>query len=325
MEAVSGSMRSRASLKGSVPVWVPLLLLFGGLIVGMQALQRDARERGVAQVDVTRYRLMAQSQWLSAAWADELERILVEVRSLPVDDPVVLRAFSDEIAALPFVAEVGAYTVQWPDGLIIPLRLREPVACIRTGGRDFLPVAADGTVLGGYTYAPHEAYGGWLPTLGPHGLVEERQGLLEPGSTIEVPEILAALSVADSMWRFMVAEDLRRLGRVVIDASATDAPVLDRAATAVEPARLPGGVKIDMEGGRRIFFGRPPVPVHSGEMPVRLKWDHVRAALESTEYAGSDWALLDVRFDESIQLTRVEVEEIVERSQAADREPSGDR
>ncbi|QDV07668.1 hypothetical protein Poly30_31960 [Planctomycetes bacterium Poly30] len=296
-------------------MWVPLLILFGGLIVGLNALQRDARERGVARIDVTRYRLMAQSQWLSAAWTDELERILVEVRSLPVDDPEQLAAFAQEVADLPFVAEVGAYTVQWPDGLILPMRLREPVACIRTGGRDFLPVAADGTVLGGYTYAPHEAYGGWLPTLGPHGVVEKEQGLLEPGDKIEVPEVLAALAVADSMWAYMGVEDLRRLGRVVIDASAQDAPVLDRAATALKPARLPGGVKIDLEEGRRIFFGRPPIPIHSGELPVGYKWAHIRNALEAMEAAGRPWALLDVRFDEPIQLTRVEVEEIVERSQ----------
>ncbi len=300
-----------------MPVWVPLLLLFGGLIIGLQALQDDARQRGVAKIDVTRYRLMADSQWLSAAWTDELERILVQVRTLPVDDTEQIQAFSDEIAALPFVDRVGAFSVQWPDGLIIPIKMHEPVACIRTGDRDFLPVAADGTVLGGYTYAPHAAYGGWLPTLGPHGFVEERQGLLEPGSKIEVPEALAALSVANSMWMHLGVEDLLRIGRIVIDATATDAPVLDRAATALKPARLPGGVKIDLEGGRRIFFGRPPFPVHSGELPVGYKWSHVRSAMEATESAEGNWALLDVRFDESVRLTRSEIEEIVARSQAA--------
>lgn len=308
-----------------MPVWVPLLLLFGGIVLGMKVLQRETRQRGVARIDVTRYRLMAESQWLSAAWTDELERILVEVRSLPVDDAPVLAQFAAEVAALPFVAQVGQYSVQWPDGLILPLKLREPVACIRTGGRDFLPVAADGMVLGGYTYAPHEAYGGWLPTIGPHGLVEEVQGPLEPGMMIEVPEILAGLSVADSMWAYLGVEDLRRLGRVVIDATAEEAPVLDRAATSLKPAYLPGGVKIDLEGGRRVFFGRPPIPVHSGELPVGVKWEHVRFALEEADVGSSHWALLDVRFDDMVQLTRSEVEEIARRSQAASDAAADDR
>lgn len=315
MEAMADSSSRLRSTRGAVPVWVPLLLLFAGIVLGLQVLQREARQRGVAQIDVTRYRLMAESQWLSSAWTDELERILVEVRSLPVDDIEVLDRFSEEVAALPFVAQVGQYSVQWPDGLILPMKLREPVACIRTGGRDFLPVSADGMVLGGYTYAPHEAYGGWLPTLGPHGLVEEVQGPIEPGTQIEVPEVLAALSVADSMWAHMGVEDLRRFGRVVIDASAQDAPVLDRAATELKPARLPGGVKIDLEGGRRVFFGRPPIPVHSGELPVGYKWAHIRHALEESEVGSSRWALLDARFDEVVRLTRSEVEEIAKRSQ----------
>ena len=336
MEAVTGSLRSHRmqrsqrfnrgmATRGAVPVWVPLLLLFGGIVLGLNVLQKEARERGVAKIDVTRYRLMAESQWLSAAWTDELERILVEVRTLPVDDPVRLAEFVAEVEALPFVAQVGQYSVQWPDGLILPLKLREPVACVRTGGRDFLPVSADGMVLGGYTYAPHEAYGGWLPTLGPHGLVEELQGPLEPGSQIIVPEVLAALSVAESMWGYMGVEDLRRLGRVVIDATAQEAPVLDRAATELKPAHLPGGVKIDLEGGRRVFFGRPPLPVHHGERPVGDKWAHVRHGLEEADVGGSQWALLDVRFDEVVKLTRSEVEEIAKRSQSASTPPAEDR
>ena len=315
--------RSQHSKRGAVPVWVPLLLLFMGIVLGLKALQREARARGVAQIDVTRYRLLAESQWLSAAWTDELERILVEVRTLPVDDPAKLAEFVAEVESLPFIAKVGQYSVQWPDGLIVPVKLREPVACIRTGGRDFLPVSADGMVLGGYTYAPHEAYGGWLPTLGPHGLVEEIQGPLEPGDQIEVPEVLAALGVADSMWGYMGVEDPRRMRRVVIDATAQEAPVLDRVASELEPAQLPGGVKIDLEGGRRVFFGRPPVPVHSGELPVGVKWTHICNALEEADVGSSHWALLDVRFDEVVKLTRSEVEEIAERSQLPSVPPTG--
>ena len=127
------------------------------------------------------------------------------------------------------------------------------------------------------------------------------------------------------MWAYLGVEDLRRLGRVVIDATAEQAPVLDRAATGLKPAFLPGGVKIDLEGGRRVFFGRPPVPVHSGELPVGVKWEHVRHALEEAEIGSSRWALVDVRFDDMVKLSRSEVEEIAERSQSAPALPADER
>lgn len=267
----------------------------------------------MASVDATRYRLQTASRWISPAWLDQLERILVDVREISTEKPGEIRAFAAQIAALPFVAEVGGAEVQWPDGLILPIRLHEPIACVPTGGRDFLPVADDGTVLDGYAFAPHEAYGGWLPTLGPHGAFRRP---IEPGEVLELAAHLAGLSVADSMWKYLDAQDLRRLGRVFIDASAAEAPVFDRAPGSTTPRSLPGGVIIALEDGRRIYFGRPPEPVLDGELPISLKWRHVREALrDSAEAAdaGADWALLDVRFDVPIRRTRAEVEEFVAR------------
>lgn len=296
-----------AARRGGVPAFVPLVLLFVGLFVGFAALQRSADGHGIARVDVTRYRLQSQSQWVSPAWLDQLERILVRLRELSADDLPAIRALRAEVEALPFVAEVGTPEVQWPDGLILPLRLHEPVACIPTEGRDFLPVAANGTVLGGYAFAPHQAYGGYLPTLGPHGLVPSPR----PGDVLSHPAHVAALNIAESLWRHLEVGDLRRLGRVFIDASREDAPVFDREPGSATPLRLPGGAFLDLEDGRRVQFGRPPLPVMEGELPIAAKWAHLREALGASEQ-GAPWALLDVRFDEAVSLTRAQVEEFAQ-------------
>lgn len=285
-----------------MPTFVPLALLFIVLFAGFAALQRSADDHGIARVDVSRYRLQSAGQWLSPAWLDELERILASVREISADDLDAIRGLQAEVAGLPFVAEVGTPEVQWPDGLIFPLRLHEPVACIATGG-DFLPVAADGTVLGGYALRPHQAFGGYLPTLGPHGLVASPL----PGEVLEHPAHRAALDVAASMWRHLDVADLQRLGRIVIDASAESAPVFDRIPGSVTPEALPGGVFLDLEGGRRVHFGRPPRPIFEGELPVGLKWGHLRRGLAS-EAEEEPWSILDVRFDEAVSLTRAEVE-----------------
>lgn len=305
-----GSSGALGRRSGRVPAWVPLALLFVGLFAGLAALQGNAREFGLARVDTTRYRLQSGNQWLSPAWIEELERILIRVREIPADDPKAIRAFVEEVRALPFVAEVGAPEVQWPDGLALPIRLHEPVACIPTGTRDYLPVAADGTVLGGYAFAPHEAYGGWLPTLGPHGAALD----LIPGDVLTLPAHRAGLDVATSMWGHLRVDDLRRLGRILIDASTPDAPVFDRVSGSATPRRLPGGTILALEDGRRVYFGRPPKPLFDGELPIAMKWGHIRRALgdrapgSEGEPSGEPWALLDARFDQPIFLSREEVE-----------------
>ena len=295
--------------RGAVPAWVPLGMLFAVLILAVRSLERDARERGVAQIDTLRYRLQQGSRWLSPAWREALEDVLVESRGLVVDDPIAIDSFIARIGALPFVADVGEPEVIWPDGLSLPVRLHEPVACIATVDGDFLPVAVDGTILGGYAFAPHEAYGGWLPVLGPHGLVERT---LRPGDMVHHPALRSSLNVAESMWRFLEVDDLRRLGRVLVDASADEAPVFDRAPKTATPHALPGGVVLALEDGRRVIFGRPPEPVLPGELSIGRKWRHVAEALKDRD-RGEDWRLVDVRFDEAIRLDREAVEEFAER------------
>ena len=93
----------------------------------------------------------------------------------------------------------------------------------------------------------------------------------------------------------------------MIDASAESAPVFDRIPGSVTPETLLGGVFLDLEGGRRVHFGRPPRPLFEGELPVGLKWGHLRQGL-SPKAETEPWSILDVRFDEAVSLTRAEVE-----------------
>ncbi|MEL6713736.1 MAG: hypothetical protein AAFP86_08180 [Planctomycetota bacterium] len=305
--ARSGSGAS--PVRGAVPAWIPLAALFAALLVAVRSLEQDARSRGVAEIDTLRYRLQEGSRWLSPAWRGALEDTLVASRGLVVDDPGAIEDFVLRVSALPFVAEVGEPEVIWPDGLSLPLRLHEPVACIATGDGDFLPVASDGTVLGGFAFAPHEAYGGWLPVLGPHGLAT---GDVRPGDALDHPALRDALLVAESLWRYLEVGDLRRLGRILVDASADSAPVFDRDPKTGTPTALPGGVVLALEDGRRVVFGRPPVPIVPGELPVGRKWRHLASALEARD-GGEDWSLVDVRFDEAVRLDRAAVEEYAER------------
>jgi len=270
---------------GRIPAWLPVGIVAVGILSLVASLGREASERGVARIDATRYRLHADGRWVSPAWTARLERLLLAARMLPAGDREGIQALVDQVEALSFVAEVGPPEVKWPDGLVLPLRLHEPIACLRVGD-DFLPVAADGTVLAGYGYAPHHAHGGHLPALGPHGLDADPDFPFEPGDVLAHPAHVAALGVAASMWDHLDDEDRRRLGRVVVDASSLHAW-----------DGKPGGVVIDLEGARRVHFGRSPRVEAPGELPVATKWAHVREALVRWE-DGAGFAAVDARWDE---------------------------
>lgn len=298
-----------------MPGWIPLAVLLIGLFVVLRGLEADARARGVATIDATRYRLHENTRYVHPSWRQELERVLLRYGDVDVDDDLRIERFVGDLQALAFVAEVGPASVVWPDGLSVPVRMHEPVACVRVGGRDFLPVAADGTVLPGYAIEPHPAYGAWLPALGPHELGEAERGPYQPGDRIRERPLLDALDVARTLWYHLAPEEIRALGPLVIDASR------DRAPTA---RALPGGVVLDLEGARRVLFGRPPRPVEPGELPVQRKWEHVRAGLEllREDLPGSKpWDVLDVRFDDLSAVSRAEWE----AREAALREGGGRR
>lgn len=270
---------------GRVPAWIPLGIALSGFLWLLTTLSRDAQGRGVASIDTSCYRLHSGAHWVSEAWRNRLERLLVRQPQISTDDREAIAAIAAEVGQLSFVAEVGEPEVVWPDGLALPVRLRQPVACVRVG-EDFLPVSAEGIVLAGYSYAPHEAFGGWLPVLGPRGIVYETMHPLQPGDLLDDERHLDALAVAASMREHLTPTDRRALGRIVIDASRK-----------LGPDRLPGGVRLDLEGARRILFGRPPGSGHPGELPERMKWASVSTGLARLA-AGDTWDLLDVRWDD---------------------------
>lgn len=284
MRTASRKAAGEDSRRGRIPAWLPLSVVLVGVVSLLHRLDLEAAARGVSRVDATRFRLHAGDRWVSDAWIQSLERILLRTGDFSADDRGAIDALLEELAALSFVAEVGEVEVEWPDGLHVPLRLRRPVACIKVGD-DFLPVADDATVLSGYSYTPHEDGVGSLPVLGPHGLDLDPLAPFEAGDVLGHPAHLDALAVAASLLRHLDVTTRRLLGRVVIDASRTEAY-----------DGLPGGVVLDLEGARRIHFGRPPGGGGPGELPVERKWDHVREALERWE-AGEDFDAFDARWD----------------------------
>jgi len=260
-----------------------MLLLAIGFVYVLHELQDSAKQHGVGRVDTTRYRIHTGPLYFGDAWRNRLERILRRTESIDLADTAAIEQIVDELKTLSFVEDVRPPEVHWPDGLIFDIQLREPAACIRVGD-DFLPVADDGVVLAGYSYAPHEIYGAWLPILGPTERLVPT-GPPGPGDRIEDPALLDALKVAGSMQRNLVPSEQKLLGRIVIDASSPNAP-----------DGLPGGVHIDLEGKRRILFGRVPGSGDPGELPVQTKW---RAIVDAFDPEGGEptWDLLDVRFD----------------------------
>lgn len=279
-----GTAPRRPRARGRIPAWLPLGIVLVGVLSLLHRLDREAHSRGVARIDLSRYRLHAGDRWVSDVWLRAIERTLLRRGELEADDGEGIEGLVEELRSLSFVAEVGEVEVDWPDGLNIPLRLRQPVACLRVGD-DFLPVAADGTVLSGYAYAPHpDGSGGYLPALG-RGLGGREDELPAPGDVLRDPALLDALAVARSLAAFLGPLARERLGRSVIDASSESAY-----------DGLPGGVVIDLEGARRIHFGRPPGGGEPGERPLADKWASVDGALQRWA-AGEDFDAFDARWD----------------------------
>ncbi|MFT5050359.1 MAG: hypothetical protein ACI8QZ_001760 [Chlamydiales bacterium] len=280
-----------AGLTTSIPPWLPLLVLTAGAFVGVRALMRHAAQSGVGVVDTRRFKLHERGAYSCSAWRDRVARVLVGTAgTLVADDRQAVGAFCYELAGLSFIAEVGSPEVVWPDGLTVPLRYREPVACVRTGDF-FLAVDDGGQVLLGKSVLPHDAYGASLPVVGRPDYALE---FVRPGDLLTEQQYRDGFAVASSMWDYLAPEDIACLGRMVIDASRQSAP-----------DGLPGGVVIDLEDRRRILFGRPPIGSVSpdeartgtaGELPLLQKWKNVAAAARALR-DGKDWVLFDARWD----------------------------
>ena len=286
MRTPLGSPRGRAPVParaGRVPAWIPIALVLVGVALVVHRLDLEATRRGVASIDCGRYRLHAGGLWFGDAWRERLERVLARTGNLDARDEVALAELVADLEALPFVAEVGQPKVAWPDGLELPVRLREPLACVRIGD-DFLPVSSDGVVLSGYAYAPHEVAGSPLPVLLPFEVRTAEPPL--PGDALEDPRLLDALALAGSLRAHLRPHERSWLGRIVIDASSP-----------VAFDGHEGGLRLLLEGSRSVVWGRSPAVDAPGELPQALKWAAVLEGLSALG-EGREWDLLDVRWDE---------------------------
>ena len=279
-------MPARARLSprcGAVPLWIPVALVVLAVGIGAVLLERSALERGVARVDLAHYRLHHGQAWFSQDWRQELEDLLLRHGALLVTDHEARAALRADILALPFVAQVEPGEVLWPAGLTLRVRLVEPIACVRVG-QEFLPMAADGRLLPGWSDAPHQRGPDFLPMLLPTPLEWEQEDpfIGEPTSD---SLLLSALSLARSFLEHLNPDQRALFGRVVFDVSAGDAP-----------DGLEGGAVLRLEGERLIEYGDSPLERGPGELPDRIKWDHaVEGLLDAAE--GAAWEVLDVRWD----------------------------
>lgn len=289
--------------RGGVPLWMPIALVV--LLVGFGAilLERSATRRGVALVDLTRYRLHHGDRWFSPDWRDELEDLLLRGGSLLATDLDARETLKAEVLALPFVAAVEEGELLWPAGLTLRVRLIEPIACVRVG-LEFLPVGElsileppkgelpNGepsirkrvVLLPGWSDVPHKVGLDFLPELQPTPF-EWEVNLPKFGEPIDDPLLLSAQSLVRSFREHLTEEKRALFGRAVIDVSAGAAP-----------DGLPGGAVLYLEGDRKILYGDAPAERGAGELPDSIKWGHaLGGVLRSAE--GVHWSLLDVRFD----------------------------
>lgn len=287
-------MRSGSVLRGLLGPLAFVGLLVAGFLFG-QRLERKAEAQGFDTVETDRFAFQlggAAQGWeafVDPRWEQLLADRLARLDDFQADDPEGPLLVADALAELSFIEELGAPHVIWPDGIEVPLKLRRPVACVAWRGA-FYPVAVDwkgeggprGVLLPGASNTPPSFGGGYLPVLG--GVTGRLDGVW-----LEEPSLVAALSVADSMWYELDAEGVDRLGRVVIDATR------DREASIEEP-----GTRLELEGGRIVYWGRSPAIGAAGERATADKWRDLSAALGLLGgVEDRDWALVDLRWDDS--------------------------
>jgi hypothetical protein len=274
-----------------------VLAWFGGasLILSLAAiawffalLVRDVEAADFTDLDTARSRVAVGPGWYDPRWEQALARRLAQVPELAADSPEARAQVEAALLELPFVAEVGATRVLWPDGLQVEVKLRPPIACVRTGEL-FLPVGEDGVVLLGAWSSPPSRGTGFLPLV---ALEEGAREAVFEGAQLATPAAVDGLAVARALAGELGGDDWIRLGRCVIDARRA------REATVEVP-----GVVLWLEGGRRVYFGRSPNLDAPGELPFATKCASLARALRlfdagSAGGAGAvDWELADVRWD----------------------------
>lgn len=267
-----------------MPTWIPLGILAAGAAWLCTSLQKEVNAAGFATVDVRRSRLDVPEGFRDPRWQDYLALHLARLRPVDSRDVEGVRSVAREIARLPFVAEVLEPRVVWPDGIEVPLRLREPAATVLVG-TEYLAVSDDGVLLPGRWPTPPLVAGRFLPVIGPN---DGRFEHVEPGTRLTAPGDVDGLAVAISMRDLLAPADFDLTGPPLIDATRA------RSTSVEEP-----GVRIHFEGRRTVHFGRAPGAGMPGELPSEKKWEHVRRALAllTPENGSRDWSVLDARWD----------------------------
>jgi hypothetical protein len=270
-----------------------VLAWFGGasLILSLAAiawffalLLRDVEAAGFTELDAACSRVDVGPGWYDPRWEHALALRLARIPALAADSLEAREEVEAALRELPYVAEVGATRVLWPDGLQVEVRLRQPIACVRAGEL-FLPVADDGIVLCGAWSSPPSRSPGFLPLL---ALDERARDDVFEGAQLSSAAALDGLAVAQVLANELGDDDWIRLGRFVIDARRA------REAT----VELPGAI-LWLEGARRVYFGRSPNLDSPGELPFETKCASLARALRLLDAgAGTlDWELADVRWD----------------------------
>lgn len=283
-EPVTQRSRERC---GRVRLWIPLGLLMLALIWSIERLGDTVQAAEFTTIDTRRAHLDGGlAEFVDPRWSYELQELLAQLPATRVEDTQGLERIRAAVEGLPFVAQVGTPRAIWPDGCELPVRLRRPVACVRSG-EGFLLVSEEGYLLPGSWPEPPRVHERLLPVLGPNDKSFDRAAA---GSRLTQPRHIDALSVAIFLRKSLLPLDLDTLGPMLIDATQA------RSASVENP-----GVVLQLENQRRILFGRAPWSGQPGELPSELKFRSIAKAAQllrgSEEQAPQDWTVVDVRWD----------------------------
>ncbi|MBK7643747.1 MAG: hypothetical protein IPJ19_11990 [Planctomycetes bacterium] len=276
-----------ASRLGRVRFWVPFLLVVAGSLWALERLAGPVEAAEFSTIDLRRVKLAAPpGGFCDPRWRSELSATLARFEAPDARDKPALEAIARALGALPFVVEAGEPHVIWPDGLEIPVRLCEPVACVRSGD-DFRIVSAEGVIEPGTWPEPPLLDGRPLPVIGPNDGAFDRKA---PGAHLAERRHQDALAVALSMRSGLSASDAATLGPLLIDATRSPETSVE------EPGTL-----LEFGAKRLALFGRAPGSGQPGELPDELKWRSLAKAAALLRSEGTrepqDWSVVDLRWD----------------------------